>query len=301
MGILIKNATMKLFAVLLGAISATEITCFECEYIWEEPENSTHINPISGKASCMHGPYNRVPILSFEESGTREEDGYEWKKRCGSAYTQGTETFFEGGAIKTRQFHMFQRHAWTFPADSPLLDAKEDFTLEEEGRHCGANRAECVGPYDKNAPNRTPCDKENECPCAKCDSVQALTDGLLTFITGDEKCKQGKSEASGACVVDDEVSGTCTIWQETIRSKDLNQIEMQTLTRSCSLDDTLPLNQWSQVDSSSQDLKLCDGLKGGLPCNDFLLFGDKNSTDTPDVSAASAVVFSVVTFISMFM
>ena len=40
---------------------------------------------------------------------------------------------------------MFQRHAWTFPADSPLLDAKEDFTLEEEGRHCGANRAECVG------------------------------------------------------------------------------------------------------------------------------------------------------------
>ena len=31
---------------------------------------------------------------------------------------------------------------------------------------------------------------------------------------------------------------------------------MQTLTRSCSLDDTLPLNQWSQVDSSSQDLKV---------------------------------------------
>ena len=71
------------------------------------------------------------------------------------------------------------------------------------------------------------------------------------------------------------VGGTCYIWQETYKNKENNnQIEMQHFIRWCDVDDTYPLNQWSQVSSKSDNLYLC----GSDNCNGADLEGNQDSS-----------------------
>ena len=76
-----------------------------------------------------------------------------------------------------------------------------------------------------------------------------------------------------------DVSGTCYIWQETYRSSDTNSIQMQSFIRSCDTGDERPMNQWTEISSKADNLKLCQG--------------DKCNIDDLD-AGSSASVFGVL-------
>ena len=185
---------MKLSWFLVSALKAQDmLTCYECEYTWELYEGV--VTPISGESSCRDGPLDKVAFESKPATGTKG-NGYQYARRCGTAHTIGTETVYDGDQPgKMKQFHIFERHAFKLPADSPLVQHEGTLRLEEQGRLCGANQPQCTGvritisynkyynviqPYVTGQPDSKPCTTPNACPCSRCEAVRANTGGKFS-------------------------------------------------------------------------------------------------------------------------